>query len=106
MRTRVTLRDEGMELRGYVTVESMAELQLFAASLAPMQVIVSPAEDDYDPFREQEMRELHHFETEQIIEKVSQELSITYAESPEREAGHLAFLAKRLERIAEIVNAS
>lgn len=106
MRFRITVRDEGLELRGYVTVDSQEELKIAAASLFPLQVIASPAEDDYNPFREQELRELHHFETEQIIEKVRQELNITYAESPEREAGHLAFLAKRLERIAEIVRAS
>ena len=70
MRFRITVRDEGLELRGYVTVDSQEELKIAAASLFPLQVIASPAEDDYNPFREQELRELHHFETEQMMEEI------------------------------------
>lgn len=53
MRLRTTVRGEGIELRGYATVESMNELErLFADDLDERAVIIaSIASDDYDPFR-------------------------------------------------------
>ena len=64
MRFRITIRGEGVELRGYADGES-AVLAL-ASALAPERVVLaSHAEDDYNPFAEERQRELHHFETEQ-----------------------------------------
>lgn len=68
MRFRVTVRDASIELRGYVDGEDV--LRTLADDIAPTMVIASPAEDDYDPFKEAERRELHHFETEEILAKV------------------------------------
>lgn len=62
MRHRITVRGQGMELRGYADEHLPEEL---AQVLAPFLVVASPAEDDYDPFKEAEHRELHHFEVEQ-----------------------------------------
>jgi len=61
---RVTIRGEGTELRGYATMEALASLTSPPGE-QPYMVVASPAEDDYDPFKEQEKRELHHFEVEQ-----------------------------------------
>lgn len=66
---RVTIRGEGTELRGYATMEALASLTSPPGE-QPYVVIASPAEDDYDPFKEQEHRELHHFETEQENERL------------------------------------
>jgi hypothetical protein len=63
MRFRVTVRGERIELRGYVDPGVLAALSSAMEGLA--MVIASPAEDDYDPFKEAEHRELHHFEVEQ-----------------------------------------
>jgi hypothetical protein len=63
MRFRVTVRGERIELRGYVDPGVLAALSSATEGLA--MVIASPAEDDYDPFKEAEHRELHHFQVEQ-----------------------------------------
>lgn len=48
-RSRVTIRGEGVELRGYV--DEAARLVALAEAMRPFGlVIASPAEDDYDPF--------------------------------------------------------
>lgn len=51
-RNRITVRGEGIELRGYIDAESGNEIErLFADDLDERAVImVSPAEDDYNPF--------------------------------------------------------
>ncbi len=48
MRFRVTIRDNDMELRGYVDGEDV--LRTVADDMHPTQVIASPAADDYNPF--------------------------------------------------------
>jgi hypothetical protein len=63
VRFRVTVRDASIELRGYIDGEDV--LRTVADDMVPTLVIASPADDDYNPFKEQESRELHHFETEQ-----------------------------------------
>lgn len=68
MRFRITVRGEGVELRGYIDSavgDGSAALNRFAEHMKPNVVVASPAEGDYDPFKEQEHRELHHFEVEQ-----------------------------------------
>lgn len=56
MRARVTIRGEGTELRGYVGGEdvlaTLGMLSDFATSVERFgwAVVVSPEEDDYDPF--------------------------------------------------------
>lgn len=67
MRHRITVRGEGVELRGYIDADHLYQVErLFADDLDERAIlVVSPAEDDYDPFKEAELRELHHFETEQ-----------------------------------------
>ena len=53
MRFRITVREAGTELRGYLSVDDMATLQNFAAAMKPYGVVIaSPADDDYDPFAE------------------------------------------------------
>lgn len=68
-RLRVTVRGDGTELRGYATIEALVSLTSEPGQ-QPYVVMASPAEDDWSPFREEELRELHHFETEQALEKV------------------------------------
>lgn len=69
MRIRITVRGLGIELRGFMdelTDEDAPTLWQLAEALKPFgMVIASLAEPDYNPFKEQEARELHHFETEQ-----------------------------------------
>lgn len=73
MRYRVTVRGDGVELRGYIdsakwNIEGTADD--FSDAMKPFGlVMVSPADDDYDPFKEERDRELHHFETEQMLER-------------------------------------
>lgn len=50
MRFRITIRGEGVEVRGYVDGD-MSDLELLASVAAPWQVIASPAPADFDPFR-------------------------------------------------------
>lgn len=75
-RMRVTIRGEGTELRGYATMEALVSLTSPPGE-QPYLVMASVADDNYNPFleeyekaREQEERELHHFETEQMLERV------------------------------------
>ena len=49
-RFRITIRGEGIELRGYVDGD-MSELEMLAGFAAPWQVLASLAPDDFDPFR-------------------------------------------------------
>lgn len=71
MRFRITLRGvvpRRIELRGYFDGD-IEEVQAMARAVEPFgALIISPAEDDYDPFRDESLRELHHFETEQKLE--------------------------------------
>lgn len=69
MRYRITVRGRGTELRGYFDGEHR-ELEEFSDVMAPFGVVVaSHADADYDPFKEEQYRELHHFETEQMFQK-------------------------------------
>jgi hypothetical protein len=73
MRSRITVRGEGVELRGYIDGE-IDRLGDFAKAMEGIGlVLASPAEDDFDPFREERQRELHHFETEQENERLRNE---------------------------------
>lgn len=71
MRFRITVRGDGVELRGYVERDSLNQVErLFADDLQEdATLIVSRADDDYNPFLDEALRELHHFETEEIIDK-------------------------------------
>jgi hypothetical protein len=55
MRFRVTIRGEGIELRGYASMEALAALA--APDDQPYVIAASPAADDYDPFSTDEPRE-------------------------------------------------
>lgn len=68
-RFRITIRGTDTELRGYATIEALAALTAPPGE-QPYVVVASPADDDYEPFREQELRELHHFETEEVLDRV------------------------------------
>jgi hypothetical protein len=72
-RFRVTIRGDSTELRGYATLEALAVLT-GPPGEQPYIVAISPADDDYDPFKDQDLRELHHFETEQDLDKMANEL--------------------------------
>lgn len=51
MRYKVTVRGDGAELRGYVTVPTMEALGLAAKAVKPIGVMVaSPAAEDFNPF--------------------------------------------------------
>jgi hypothetical protein len=52
MRWRITVRGEGIELRGYLDdTEWIPALQEFSEVMKPFgMVVASPAEEDYDPF--------------------------------------------------------
>lgn len=54
MRYRTTIRGEGVELRGYIDAKTQEELVELAEYAKPYGwlLIASPAEDDYDPFKE------------------------------------------------------
>ena len=76
MRYRITVRGQSLELRGYLDGEPI-DLSIFAPFMAPYGVVVaSVAADDYDPFKDEQMRELHHFETEQENAALKEELRI------------------------------
>lgn len=77
-RFRLTIRGEGIEVRGYTTIEGLAAMTAPPGE-QPYIVMASVAEDDYDPFRliapdtlerESAERELHHFEVEQENERL------------------------------------
>lgn len=72
MRFRITVRGNGIELRGYMDGDE-SNLSDLATRMEPFgMVVASPAVDNFDPFKEERERELHHFETEQIIERIKQ----------------------------------
>lgn len=74
MRLRITVRGTDVELRGYV--DGMANARLLSQQMEGIGVVAaSVADDDYDPFKEQELRELHHFETEEKNERLANELA-------------------------------
>lgn len=73
-RFRITVRGDGTEIRGYATMEALASLTSPPGE-QPYMVIASPADDDFDPFKEERERELHHFETEQENERLANELA-------------------------------
>lgn len=78
MRFRVTVRGEGVELRGFIERDETYQLmRLFADDIGDegVLVIASEADADYNPFKEAEQRELHHFETEQILERIKAALA-------------------------------
>ena len=51
MRLRITVRNDDMELRGYVDVDSLDNLNGFAAAMKDVGIVIaSPAADDYNPF--------------------------------------------------------
>lgn len=57
MRIRITVRGEGTELRGYLDMgflgEGDADLRAFAKAMQPFGVVIaSPADDDYNPFKD------------------------------------------------------
>lgn len=51
MRFKITIRGEGIELRGYVDGEDEREVELLAGVCDPWQVIASIAPEDFDPFK-------------------------------------------------------
>lgn len=51
MRYRITVRNEDVELRGWIDVVSLDNLNGFAAAMKDVGIVVaSPAADDYNPF--------------------------------------------------------
>jgi hypothetical protein len=51
MRWRITVRNDGTELRGYLEAETGEVLEAFAAAMEPFGIVLaSPADDDYNPF--------------------------------------------------------
>ena len=64
---RITVRGEGIELRGFVDDESVS-LNDLAKNMHPHLVIASSMAEG--PADSEQERELHHFETEQIIERL------------------------------------
>lgn len=53
MRYRITVRGHGIELRGYLDAYDPNTLARFGTMMEPFgMIIASPAEADYDPFRE------------------------------------------------------
>lgn len=72
-RYRITVRGDGVELRGYID-GSIHTVDDFARIMTPVgPVVASLADADYDPFKEAELRELHHFETEQENARLTEE---------------------------------
>lgn len=60
-RFRITVRGQGVELRGYLDSnldDPNRALERFAEHMKPNVVMASPAEDDYDPFGEAEDKDL------------------------------------------------
>lgn len=53
MRFRVTVRGEGTEIRGYATPEALRALAADGTDQF-YTVVASPADEDYDPFKEVE----------------------------------------------------
>ena len=54
-RVRITVRSDRPrnELRGYIEIEDMSELEAFARAMKPFGLVMaSPADHDYDPFQE------------------------------------------------------
>lgn len=103
MKYRITARGTDIELRG--VVDGDINIALLADAMDGLAlVIASPVENDFDPFREQELRELHHFETEQMLDAVRAEVNRPFTESPEFPS-MMPWLAATLERIAKIVGA-
>lgn len=52
MRFRITVRNDDIELRGYIDVVSLENLNGFATAMKDVgMVVASPAADDYNPFR-------------------------------------------------------
>lgn len=49
MRFKITIRGNGVELRGYIDGEH-ADLNAFAGAVKPWMVVASPAADDFNPF--------------------------------------------------------
>ena len=52
-RFRITVRSDQPrnELRGYLDIEGIADLEAFARAMEPYGIVMaSPADDDYDPF--------------------------------------------------------
>jgi len=75
MRYRITVRGENIELRGYLVAIQHDTLNVFANVMEPFGIVVASAADDtYDPFKEQDARELHHFETEQENARLAAQL--------------------------------
>jgi hypothetical protein len=74
MRFRITVRGDNTELRGYLVPTDNNMLNELAECMKPFGMVVASAADDaYDPFREADARELHHFETEQENERLKAE---------------------------------
>jgi hypothetical protein len=56
MKFRITVRGDGTELRGYMVALDHTTLNAFAATMKPYgMVVASIADDDYDPFADQQM---------------------------------------------------
>jgi hypothetical protein len=52
MRWRITIRSDDTELRGYIDAP-LSDLERFAEAVKPLGLMIaSPADLDYDPFRE------------------------------------------------------
>jgi hypothetical protein len=53
LKFRITVRGEGTELRGYAEFALSEDLAAFAGAMKPFGVVIaSPADADYDPFKE------------------------------------------------------
>lgn len=96
MRFRITVRGDGTEVRGYATMEALASLTSPPGE-QPYMVIASPADDDFDPFKEEQLRELHHFETEQENER----LKADHTESEKALIDQVNTQADTIERLAD-----
>src|SRR5688500_15676987 len=73
MRLRITVRGTDVELRGYV--DGLANARLLSQQMEGIGVVAASAADaDYDPFKDEQLRELHHFETEEENARLRNEI--------------------------------
>lgn len=96
MRYRITVRGENTELRGYLVPTDNNMLSELAECMKPFGMVVASAADDtYDPFREEQARELHHFETEQENERLRAEIARLTENDPVRTQHNMAVSQSR-----------
>jgi hypothetical protein len=67
------VRGTDVELRGYV--DGLANARLLSQQMEGIGVVAASAADaDYDPFKDEQLRELHHFETEEENARLRNEI--------------------------------